>query len=344
MDVGRSAMLREIKEQPQTLRETIDSVAVQAETVSQVFDAKRKKNRSSIFLIGCGTSYHAAIAGKHALRVCAGIPSVAYPASEFRDFETRKTGDIIIAISQSGETGDVLTAVGQALEDGCSVLAVTNEKKSTLVGLSENAIVTKAGKEIAVPMTKTYTALLAGIFSLAEALRQNKAGASTLHRIPAVVEETIRTSEPKIKELAEQLKENRSAFIVGRGPSYATALEASLKLKEAALVHAEAFPSPEFRHGPKSMLEPGTSLIAFTNSDRSDDTTQRLLEDIRPTGATTISIGDKAGSTILIPPVARHLAPIPSIVPLQLLAAHIAAKKGINPDNPRNLTKVTTET
>lgn len=137
MDVGRSAMLREIKEQPQTLRETIDSVAVQAETVSQVFDAKRKKNRSSIFLIGCGTSYHAAIAGKHALRVCAGIPSVAYPASEFRDFETRKTGDIIIAISQSGETGDVLTAVGQALEDGCSVLAVTNEKKSTLVGLAK---------------------------------------------------------------------------------------------------------------------------------------------------------------------------------------------------------------
>lgn len=344
MNASRTNMLREIMEQPQTLRETIDSSAKQAEAIKQVFDAKWRKNSSSVFLIGCGTSYHAAIAGKHALKALVDIPSLACPASEFRDFETRRKGDIVIAISQSGETGDVLTAVKQAIKDGCTVFAITNEAKGSLALLSEVAIVTKAGKELAVPMTKTYTALLAGMFSFAEALEPKKQEVSALQSIPRMVEQTIRISEPKIRELSDELKTNRSIFLVGRGPNYATALEASLKLKEAALVHAEGFQSPEFRHGPKALLERRTSLIAFTNSSGLDDTTLRLLEDIRSTGASPISIGDRAGSTIEIPPIAYHLTPIPSIVPLQLLACYIAVKKGINPDNPRNLTKVTIAT
>jgi glucosamine--fructose-6-phosphate aminotransferase (isomerizing) len=272
------------------------------------------------------------------------MSSLACTASEFRDFETRRKGNVIIAISQSGETGDVLTAVKQGLKDGCTVIAVTNEAKSQLADLSEIAIVTKAGRELAVPMTKTYTALLAAIFSIAEAIGQKKQGTSALQNIPRIAGETIRIAEPKIRTLSEQLKATRSIFLVGRGPNYATALEASLKLKEAALVHAEGFQSPEFRHGPKTLLEPGASLIAFTNSNVLDDTTSRLLEEVRSTGALIVSIGDRACSTIETPQTAYHLTPIVSIMPLQILAAYLAVQKGIDPDNPRNLTKVTTAT
>jgi glucosamine--fructose-6-phosphate aminotransferase (isomerizing) len=337
-------MLAEIKEQPQTLRATIESVFKQSDQVRGIFGGQLRRARSSIYLIGCGTSYHAAIAGKYALRVSADISSSAYPASEFRDFESRKKGDIIIAISQSGETGDVLTAVEKGLEDNCKIVSITNEEKSRLAKLSEIAIVTKAGRELAVPMTKTYTALLAGIFAVAEAIGTKQQRISPLQNIPRVAEETIRASEPKIRRLLEQRKAEGPIFLVGRGPNYATALEASLKLKEAALVHAEGFQSPEFRHGPKALLEAGTSLIAFTNSNRLDDTTSRLLEETRSTGTSIVSVGDKAGSTIETPQTPYHLTPITNIMPLQMLAVYVAVQKGVNPDNPRNLTKVTTLT
>jgi glucosamine--fructose-6-phosphate aminotransferase (isomerizing) len=342
-DPNKTQMMAEIKEQPQTLRATIESVFKQSDEVRRVFGAKMKR-ASSVFLVGCGTSYHAAIAGRHALRVFAHLPSIACPASEFRDFETRKKRDIIIAISQSGETGDVLAAVERGIKEGCTIVSVTNEPKSTLADLSEIAIVTKAGSELAVPMTKTYTALLAGIFSIAEAIGTESRGTTPLQNIPRISEETINTAEPKIRRFSEQLKGAESIFLLGRGPSYATALEASLKLKEAALVHAEGFQSPEFRHGPKALLEIGTSLIAFTNSNELDDTTSRLLEEVKTTSTSVISIGDRAGSTIETPQISYYLTPLVDIIPLQILAVCIAVQKGINPDNPRSLTKVTTST
>jgi len=337
-------MLSEIREQPETLRKTIESTLKQAEDIKPVFGEKAIRKLGSVFLIGCGTSYYAAIAGKHAIRAFAGIPSIACPASEFRDFEMRKKGDIVIAISQSGETGDVLTAVKQALKDECIVLAITNEAKSTLAEICETTILTKAGKELAVPMTKTYTALLAGLFSIGVTLGGKEHAVSELQKIPEIVKETIKTSEGKVRKISDDLKSKEAVFLLGRGPNYATALEASLKLKEAAIVHAEAFPSSEFRHGPKALVEDGTPVIALTTSAEYDQTTLRLLEDLKSMGAVTITIGDRAVSTISIQPTNYNLTPIPNIVPLQLLAANIAIKKGIDPDNPRSLTKTTTTT
>jgi glucosamine--fructose-6-phosphate aminotransferase (isomerizing) len=215
---------------------------------------------------------------------------------------------------------------------------------STLVKMSENSIITKAGKESAIPMTKTYTALLAALFSIAVSLGDRKQAISELERTPKTVEETIKISETTIKNLSENLGNSHTIFILGRGPNYATAAEASLKLKEASLVHAEAFPSPEFRHGPKALVANRTPIIAFTSSNKLDETTVRLMEELKATGATTVSIGDLENSTIRMPPLNYYLTPIPYIIPLQLLAFYLAVKKGIDPDNPRNLIKVTTAT
>jgi glucosamine--fructose-6-phosphate aminotransferase (isomerizing) len=336
-------MLREIKEQPQTLRETISSSLKQAESVKQTFE-ETVSNRRSVFLIGCGTSYYASIAGKYAIQAFSGIPCVAYVASDFRDFEVMTKGDIVIAVSQSGETGDVLTAIKQAMKLGCRTISITNEAKSTLAEMSQNTIVTKAGKESAVPMTKTYTALLAALFSIAVSLGDQEKLIPELERTPRIVEDTIKISETKVRDICDKLRDPSMIFLLGRGPNYATAAEASLKLKEASLVHAEAFHSPEFRHGPKALVEQGTSVIALINSDKLDETTIRLMEELKSTGANTISIGDLAGSTIRIPPVNYYLTPIPYIIPLQILAFYLAVQRGIDPDNPRSLTKVTTAT
>jgi len=342
VDITGLNMLREIKEQPQTTQDTIESSLRQAEPVRELIEEKLDKNHGTIFLIGSGTSHYASIAGKYALLASASIPSVAYSASDFRDFETKKKGDIVIAVSQSGETGDVLTAVEAASKNGCKVVSVTNEARSTLAKIADATIVTRAGREVAVPMTKTYTALLAALFSMAETLGRKKQANSPLMKISKAVEETIKTSQEKVGKMADETKEQKALFLLGRGPSYATALEACLKLKEAALVHAEAFSSPEFRHGPRALVEPRTSVIAFTNSHPFDETTVRLLEDLKVTGASTISIGDRGGSTITTPSLPNHLTPIIDIVPLQLLAAYVAVAKGINPDVPRSLVKTTT--
>jgi glucosamine--fructose-6-phosphate aminotransferase (isomerizing) len=336
-------MLREIKEQPQTIQDTISSALEEAESAKQIIE-ETASNRRAVFLIGCGTSYYASIAGKCAIQAFSGIPCAAGVASDFRDFEIMNKGDTVIAVSQSGETGDVLTAVNQALKHGCRTITITNEAKSTLAEMTQETILTKAGKESAVPMTKTYTALLAALFSIAVSLGDRKQLISELERTPKMVEETIKVSETKIKDISDKLRDPSEIFLLGRGPNYATAAEASLKLKEASLVHAEPFHSPEFRHGPKALVEQGTPVIALATSNKFDETTIRLMEELRTAGANTISIGDLAGSTVRIPPINYYLTPIPYIIPLQLLAFYLAVHKGIDPDNPRSLAKVTTTT
>ena len=333
-------MLREIKEQPQTLRDTISSALKQAPPVGE-FIEQTKANRGDIFLIGCGTSLYASIAGKYAIETFSGIRCTAYPASEFRDFEIMREGDAVIAVSQSGETGDVLTAIKQATKKGCKIASITNESESALAKLSQCSIITKAGKESAIPMTKTYTAMLAALFSIAILLGNKEKTVSELQKIPRIVEETIKISESRIRSLSEQLVNAKDIFLLGRGPNYSTAAEASLKLKEASLVHAEGFSSPEFRHGPKALIGTGTPVIGFTSSDNLDETTMRLMEELKSAGANAASIGDTENSTIRIPTTNYYLTPIPYIVPLQLLAFYLAIQKGIDPDNPRNLTKTT---
>jgi glucosamine--fructose-6-phosphate aminotransferase (isomerizing) len=340
---NRFNMLREIKEQPQTLQDTVSSTLRQAESIKQLIE-ETSSGHGAIFLIGCGTSYYASIAGKYAIQAFSGIPCAASVASEFRDFEIMNKGDTVIAVSQSGETGDVLTAVKQALKHGCRTITITNEAKSTLAEMTQETIVTKAGKESAVPMTKTYTALLVALFSIAVSLGDRKQLISELKRTPRMVEETIKVSETMVKDLSYKLGSANEIFLLGRGPNYATVAEAALKLKEASLVHAEAFHSPEFRHGPKALVRQGTPVIALTTSNKLDETTVRLVEELKTTGANTISIGDLAGSTVRIPTINYYLTPITYIIPLQLLAFYLAVQKGIDPDNPRSLAKVTTTT
>jgi glucosamine--fructose-6-phosphate aminotransferase (isomerizing) len=340
---NRLNMLREIKEQPVTIRDTISSTLKQVESIKQTFEEIASKRRP-VLLIGCGTSYYASIAGKYAIQAFSGIPCAAYVASDFRDFEIVNKGDTVIAVSQSGETGDVLTAIKQAMKHGCRTISVTNEAKSTLAEIGQNTIVTKAGKESAVPMTKTYTALVAALLSIAVSLGDQGKLIPELEGTPRIVEDTIKISETKVKDVSDKLGDPSMILLLGRGPNYATAAEASLKLKEASLVHAEAFHSPEFRHGPKALVEQGTPVIALTDTNKLDETTIRLMEELKTAGANTISIGDVAGSTIRIPPVNYYLTPIPYIIPLQILAFYLAVQKGIDPDNPRSLTKVTTTT
>ncbi|WP_297536173.1 glutamine--fructose-6-phosphate transaminase (isomerizing) [Thermococcus sp.] len=346
-------MLKEIFEQPRVLR---DAIHGNAKVVGEV--AREIANYDRIFIVAMGTSYHAALVGKYLLQRLAKKVPIVEDASEFRyEFEDLvDENSLVIAITQSGETADTLAAMKLAKRKGAKVLAIVNVVGSMATRIADLTLYTHAGPEIGVAATKTYTTQLAVLTMLAiELARVLKTESEerldelerNLRRLPDLVEKILGMNE-SLLELAEDLNDRRDFFYIGRGIGLPTALEGALKLKEISYIHAEGLSAGELKHGPLALIEDGVPVVAIAPSGKTFDKMLGNIEEAKARGAYIVSLGSserlKEASDVLIemPELDEILTPIPYIVPLQLLAYHLAVLRGNNPDKPRNLAKSVT--
>ncbi|WP_456398747.1 glutamine--fructose-6-phosphate transaminase (isomerizing) [Palaeococcus sp. (in: euryarchaeotes)] len=346
-------MLKEIYEQPQAVRDAIYGNAGSIDQIAREIAAYDK-----IFIVAMGTSYHAALYGKYLLQRLAGKVPIVEEASEFR-YEAGNLIDertLIIAITQSGETADTLAAIKLAKEKGAKVLSIVNVVGSMATRLSDLVIYTHAGPEIGVAATKTYTTQLTVLAMLAIALgKQLKSGESAyltklnkeLQRVPDLIEEVLK-HESSLKDLAEVLKDKRDFFYIGRGVSVPTAFEGALKLKEISYIHAEGLSAGELKHGPLALIEDGVPVVAIAPSGKLLEKMISNIKEVNARRGLIISLGNseslRSVSDIFLemPEVDELLSPIVYVVPLQILAYHLAVLRGNDPDKPRNLAKSVT--
>ncbi|MEM2963240.1 MAG: glutamine--fructose-6-phosphate transaminase (isomerizing) [Candidatus Anstonellales archaeon] len=333
-------MLKEIVEQQNTIRAAI------AADIRAAGEILTKNEIRQLFLVACGTSYHAALIFK-GLLARHGIGCEAIIGSEYvADFFGKK--DVVIAISQSGETADMLLAVREAKRKGAKIIGITNVVGSSLSREADACVYIGAGPEVSVVATKSFTSQLVVLYRLAWLLIKNEDCAEQLKDLSAVLG-AILTKEGEIKKLAKMLSKMRDFFFIGRGLSYPIALEGALKLKEITYLHAEGYPAGELKHGPMSLLDKGVCVIAIAPED---DTTQKILSNIqecRARNATVVGFSDS--SRILsscdvffrMPTLEKPLfSPIIYAVPLQMLSYYMAVLLGRDPDKPRNLAKSVT--
>ncbi|NJE61380.1 glutamine--fructose-6-phosphate transaminase (isomerizing) [Thermococcus sp. 21S7] len=346
-------MLKEIHEQPGAIR---DAIHGNAGTIRSVAEEIAKYDR--IFIVAMGTSYHAGLVGKYLFQRLARRVPIVEDASEFR-YELEDLIDentLVIAITQSGETADTLAAMKLAKKRGAKVLAIVNVVGSMATRIADLTLYTHAGPEIGVAATKTYTTQLTVLTMLAIELARVLGTADQgyleelemgLKAVPELVESVLK-HETSLRELAEGLKNKRDFFYIGRGISVPTALEGALKLKEISYIHAEGLSAGELKHGPLALLEDGVPVVAIAPSGKTFDKVLSNIEESRARGAYIISVGDQTAlmrvSDVFIemPGMDELLTPIVYVVPLQILAYHLAVLRGNDPDKPRNLAKSVT--
>ena len=346
-------MLKEIYEQPRAIRDALHGNAGIIRSIAEEV-AKYEK----IFIIAMGTSYHAGLVAKYLFQRLARKVPIVEDASEFRyEFEDLVDEDtLVIAITQSGETADTLAAMKLAKRKGAKVLAIVNVVGSMATRIADLTLYTHAGPEIGVAATKTYTTQLTVLTMLAIELARvlGTVGEEYLERlerelnaVPELVEDVLKHDE-SLRELAESLKEKRDFFYIGRGISVPTALEGALKLKEISYIHAEGLSAGELKHGPLALLEDGVPVVAIAPGGKTFDKMVSNIEESRARGAYIISIGDRdeleriSDVFIKMPEMDELLTPIVYVVPLQILAYHLAVLRGNDPDKPRNLAKSVT--
>jgi len=349
-------MIREIFEESEALRRTIK---LERDRIHKIASELSSENYEVIYITGSGTSYHAGLASQYALSNLTGLIATAIPASEFPRWIpfriSRKT--LLMAISQSGESSDVLHAVETASQRGIPILAVTNTLDSTLAKKADYCIFPRSGRELAVPATKTYIAQLMAIFMFSADLalmnrknREIEEIRESLDKVPGILEETLKSSEPQIREAAERFKNKYAIFLLGSGPNYATALEGALKLKETCMIFAEGFATREFLHGPIRLVDERTLMIMIASPDEIEDAV-RLSKSLRSFGASLIFISEENSSSSLLSEnsdetflvssgLQRIFSPILYVLPLQIFAYYMSLAKGLNPDKPEKLTKV----
>jgi len=350
-------MLKEIHEQPLALSNTLSGIEM--ENIREICMQLLKADR--IFITGAGTSYHAGLVGEYLLSELAQIPVNTFIASEYRKYVNVATDrSILIAISQSGETIDTLMAVRAFKSRGCKVVAISNVVDSTIPRESDNVIYTRAGPEIGVAATKTFTTqiMVLTVLSLTLAyLRESlseyeyKMLMRELQNIPNIVETIIRIHEPRCITLARYMKNKTNAFYLGRGLGVPIAMEGALKLKEIAYIHAESYPAGESKHGPIALVERDFPVLFVVLDDYYVDAIVGNVMEMKARDAYTIALVPKKYSLkfgklcdyiIDMPNIDYRLAPIPYIVPLQLLAYYTSVMRGLDPDKPRNLAKTVT--
>ena len=329
-------MLKEIEEQPQSLHRMISEISLK-ETLNMI------NKCSKIIITGCGTSYHVALHAADMLLYSTGKPVIPVIASEFSQISpTLNDKTLFIAISQSGETADTLEALSFAKKKCCQTMSVINSEHSSMSRFAGNHLYMRAGPEKAVAATKTYTNSLA-IFMLLEQAIQNK---NLLHSedIRDIIRKTIIKSKPKMQKLANELKDKRHLFILGRGNDYYTALEGALKMKEISYIHAEGFAGGELKHGTMALIEKGTPVIVLTNYASFEKTVGNAQE-VKARGAKIIGVSPRTHEAfdrnIHTPHIYDRLT---KSVLLQLLAYYVSVAKNLNPDKPRNLAKSVTVT
>jgi len=365
----RHFMLKEIYEQPRAVRDTL--VGRVGPESGKVFlgelDWKEEELASfeEIKMVACGTSWHAALAGKFMIEQLARIPVEVDYGSEFRyrDPILRET-TLTVLISQSGETADTLAAQKEVKSKGGRDLAICNVAGSSLTRAADGTILTHAGPEIGVASTKAFTAQLTALMLLALRLAQARRMLTReesfywvreLLSIPAKLEAVLARSEP-IENLARHLFRARDFLYLGRGIHYPIALEGALKLKEISYIHAEGYPAGEMKHGPNALIDENFPVVVLATGDDSPASRQRYgktlsnIQEVKARGGFVVAIaceGDTevaqhADATIYIPRAPELLLPILEVVPLQLLAYHIAVRRGCDVDQPRNLAKSVT--
>jgi len=350
-------MIKEIHEQPLTLRNTLRMQEHYLDLISTFLD-----RANEVFLVACGTSYHACLAASYMFSKLAFLPTYPVYASEFVEQHGKSVNidSTILAVSQSGETADTLAAVTCAQQRAATILGLTNVIGSTLTRVSRVYIGQQSGPEIGVAATKTFTSQLSVLAQLALRLSKKRGKISQaemdyleekLEKLPEVVDTIVQTQEAKVKQIAKKYRDSKVFFFLGRGISTATAYEGRLKLMEIAYVPSIAFPAGESKHGPISLVEQGFPVVFICPKDGSHRTLISNIMEMKARGASILAIveeGDDeikrlADDYVEVPKgIPEVLSPIPFAVPLQLLAYYVALEKGLNPDTPRNLAKSVT--
>ncbi|MBN1496969.1 MAG: glutamine--fructose-6-phosphate transaminase (isomerizing) [Spirochaetes bacterium] len=355
-------MLKEIFEQPETIhnafrgRAILDTGSIRLDGLRLTEDDLNDIHR--VIFIACGTSWHAGLIGEYLIEEYARVPVEVEYASEFRYRKPiLKKGDLVIVISQSGETADTLAALREAKSKGIKVLGITNVVGSTIARESDGGIYIHAGPEIGVASTKAFTSQVTVLIMLALMLarrhdmnaEESRIYIEHLHSMPDKVNEVLRSSE-YIRKIAEIHKENKNFLYLGRGVNFPVALEGALKLKEISYIHAEGYPAAEMKHGPIALIDENMPVVFIAPRDFTYEKIISNMEEVKARGGKIIAIathGDEeikrySDHIIYIPEVRKLLSPLLTVIPLQLLAYHIAVFRGCDVDQPRNLAKSVT--
>ena len=356
-------MIKEIFEQPDTifdcLRGRLDAAkgTITMAGIQQHIDKLTKANR--IIIVACGTSWHAGLIAEYIFEELCRTPVEVEYASEFRYRNpVIHPGDVIIAISQSGETADTIVAIEKAKEHGAFILGVVNVVGSSIARISHAGAYTHAGPEIGVASTKAFTAQLAVLTMIALKIAREKnsidpdryrALLTELHTVPEKVREVLKLS-PHIKALAEKYKDAKDALYLGRGYNFPVALEGALKLKEISYIHAEGYPAAEMKHGPIALVDETLPVVFVATRDSYHAKIVSNIQEVKARKGKVIAVitqGDDviskmADDCIVIPEADELLAPMLNAIPMQLLAYYIGVAKGYDVDKPRNLAKSVT--
>lgn len=348
-------MLKEIHEQPYALASTLSAAN---ESVSDVARVLAKSER--VLLLGAGTSYHATLITALLFRKYANLWAEALISSESRWWlNALSQGDVVIGVSQSGETIDTLRGIREAKERGALTIAVTNVVESAIAREADMAIYIRAGPEIGVAATKTFTSQVALLSYLAiktgelrSVLKPSVAANiyNALRETPEIVARTLKESERLASLLADKMSFKNNAYYLGRGLGLPVAMEGALKMKEIAYVHAEAYPAGESKHGPIALVEEGFPVVFVILSKEEEELIKSNIEEMKARGAYAILVSPNNAEEALsladfsfVMPALHEVASATSyVVPLQLLAYYTAVKKGLDPDKPRNLAKTVT--
>jgi len=355
-------MLKEIHEQPAALRDTLAGRLREDGVVDLTevgLDDEMLRRLRRIFIVACGTSYHAGLIVSYAIEQLARVPVQIDVASEFRYREPVFGADtLVIGITQSGETADTLAAMRLAREAGSPVLALTNLMGSQATREADYVLYTRAGLEIGVAATKTHTAQVAALLLLALRLAwargvmpeaELKRLGHELRAVPEQVEQLL-ARPSAIEEIARRYYDERFFLYLGRGMGFAVCLEGALKLKEISYIPTEAYAAGEMKHGPIALLDKESPVVVVADDSPVFPKLVSNIEEVRARGADVIAvatdgnetIGELSRDVLWVPKCDHHLAPILTVIPLQLLAYHIAGMKGLNVDQPRNLAKTVT--
>jgi glutamine---fructose-6-phosphate transaminase (isomerizing) len=363
-------MLKEIYEQPRAVRDTVqgrvslDTGRVYLDEMNITEAEFREFNR--VMIAACGTSWHAGLAGKYMLEQLARVPVEVDYASEFR-YRDPVIDDktLLIVISQSGETADTIAALREAKERGARVLAVCNVQGSMVTREADGTILTHAGPEIGVASTKAFTAQMVALYLFALYLGQLRGVLSTdeaqhhaqeLAELPVKIEHLLSESD-ELEELAKEFHRSQDFLYLGRGINFTVALEGALKLKEISYIHAEGYPAGEMKHGPNALIDERLPVVVVNTREAGNEASELRYEkthsnivEVKAREGVVIAVlteddelsAKVSDRVISVPESSDLLAPILSIIPLQLLAYHIAVRRGCDVDQPRNLAKSVT--
>jgi len=354
-------MMKEMCEEPKCIRDTINPRIKDDSIVLDDINITREEleNIEKIFIVACGTAYHAGVVAKYVIEKLARIPVEVDVASEFRYRDPLISDkNLVIIISQSGETLDTLAALREAKSRGARILSIVNVVGSSIARESNDLIYTWAGPEIAVASTKAYNTQLCALYLVAIDFAYKlgqisdemyKTLIAELKKVPEVVEEVLKTND-KIQKFSSEHFNAKSIFFIGRGLDYALSMEGSLKLKEISYIHSEAYAGGELKHGTIALIEKGTLVVCPMTQDSLMEKMISNIVEVKARGAVIMAITQKkntavekvADVVINIPDIDPLLAPIAAVTPLQLFAYYMAVQKGCDVDKPRNLAKSVT--